>query len=258
MGVVSPRSAPLKRHEGTPKNVDGGVRDEDMFVLGDDDEGLSEEEDRSTPPPPAYAESATTPTIPEHDTAENGATTSQSVDHLVSTSPKYYIKPGDTLRGIALRFGVNGRELCRLNKLPPSTLSTTPHILHTRASITLPPSDQGEPKLGQDPQSTETDEEREARRARERAEKRLQTLTKEVDWRIAKAYVALCDDPDEMMEYGTKLKEMSNNVGQASLEGMAVDRYLEDEEWEIREIREGRGIQGCSAGFMLCNPTLSP
>jgi len=95
----------LKGFEGTPKNVDGAVKDEDMFVLGDDeDEAPSEEE-----APPAHAEAATTPTIPEHETpaTEAQAITSHSADHTAPTSPQYYIKPGDTLQGIALRFGIN-------------------------------------------------------------------------------------------------------------------------------------------------------
>lgn len=152
----------------TPKNVNGAVRDEDMFVLGDDDD---EEEDGSVPctPPPTYAESAvtTTPTIPELETLTNDeALATTSTAEPSGPSPlKYYIKSGDTLQGIALRFGINGRDLCRLNKLPPSTLSTTPHILHTRASITLPPSAQSKPILGLDPQSTEAEKEREARLA---------------------------------------------------------------------------------------------
>jgi hypothetical protein len=134
-----------------------------------------------------------------------------------------------------------GRELCRLNQLPPSTLNTTPHILHTRTLINLPPSARSKDKSSQDPQATQADKERNARRARERAEKRLQTLTKEVDWRIARAYVTLCDDPDEVMEYSSKCKELGIDIGETSLEGMAVDRYLEDEEWEIGQIRQGRG-----------------
>ena len=148
-----------------------------------------------------------------------------------------HLSPCKTL---AKPFLSQGRELCRLNKLPPSTLSTTPHLLHTRASITLPLSAQSKTELGQDPSAAEAEKAREARRARERAEKRLQTLTKEVDWRVAKAYVALCDDPNEAMEYDSKRKEMGNNVGQTSLEGMAVDLYLEDAEWEKQQIRQGR------------------
>jgi hypothetical protein len=94
------------------------------------------------------------------------------------------------------------------------------------------------------------DTEREARLARERAEKRLQTLTKEVDWRVAKAYVALADDPDVdagMKGKESRLREDGDNIPargdlrtEETLEGRAVDRYLDDEEWEERERREGR------------------
>lgn len=88
---------------------------------------------------------------------------------------------------------------------------------------------------------------RAVRRDRERAEKRLQTITKEVDWRVAKAYVALAEDEDEEVRtyHDLKQKEMKPNIsgGQGSnLELMALDRYLEDEEWEARERREGRSV----------------
>ena len=125
--------------------------------------------------------------------------------------------------------------------MPPSTLSTTPHILHTRTSITLPPSAQA--KFGG--QSNDEDRERESRRARERAERRLQTLTKETDWRVAKAYVSLAEGADEAAEYEIKRKEgeeVGKKTGRSSLEMMAVDRYLDDNEWEERERREGRGV----------------
>jgi hypothetical protein len=96
------------------------------------------------------------------------------------------------------------------------------------------------------------DTEREARLARERAEKRLQTLTKEVDWRVAKAYVALADDPDvdaDMKGKESSIREDGDNIPEGSqgdlrteqtLEGRAVTRYLDDEEWEERERRDGR------------------
>lgn len=122
-----------------------------------------------------------------------------------------------------------------MNNLPPSTLSTTPHLLHTRTSIVLPPS----AKL---PSSThEVDREVEARRVRERAEKRLQMLTKEVDWRVAKAYVALADGPDEETAYGAKYKE-TGGIGASTLEARAADQYLEDQEWEEQQRRAGRRI----------------
>ena len=140
-----------------------------------------------------------------------------------------------------------GRELCHLNNLPQSTLSTTPHILHTRAFLTLPPSAQSKLK----PTNSTQDAEREARLARSRAEKRLQTMTKEVDWRVAKAYVALADDPNadaDMKGKESRLHEGRENMrsgqwnisAEQTLEGRAVDQYLDDEEWEERERRQGR------------------
>lgn len=139
---------------------------------------------------------------------------------------------------------IQGRDLCRLNNLPPSTLTTTPHILHTRAFLTLPPSAR---RLNDS--KPEVDKAREARIARERAEKRLQTLTKEVDWRVAKAYVALADDPDALADGNMKNKEIdssnkkpgSGSKARTELEGRAVDRYLDDVEWEEAERRAGRG-----------------
>lgn len=98
------------------------------------------------------------------------------------------------------------------------------------------------------------DAEREAQRARERAEKRMQTLTKEADWRVAKAYVAvasLSDSDDDVNgvpkpkeDHVDELKARLNAEGEGSrsLEARAVDRYLDDEEWEERERRGGRGV----------------
>ena len=135
------------------------------------------------------------------------------------------------------------RELCRLNNLPPSTMTTTPHLLHTRSSIILPPSavTAGEPR---------DDHENASRRARERAEKKLQMLTKEVDWRVAKAYVALADDAEEVRSYELKCKEGNERV---DLEMMAINKYLEDDEWEASERRQGRSV--CIPAFILSDIT---
>jgi hypothetical protein len=82
--------------------------------------------------------------------------------------------------------------------------------------------------------------EREARIQRERAEKRLQTFTKEVDWHIAKAYVALADDAEETDEYNRKHKEggLPGNAS-SNLEERAIGRYLDDEEWEANARKDG-------------------
>jgi len=197
------------------KNVDGAVRDEDTYVVGDDDD--DDEPEEAEPPADAPA--------PNDD--EPSASSS-------SPPSEYWIKRADTLRGIALRFGVDGRELCRLNNLPPSTLSTTPHLLHTRVSLQMPPSVQCK-LLPQDTMS----ETRRKNAQVSRATKRLQTLTKEVDWNVAKAYVALADDPHES-EW--KRKETGIGDGGTSLEVIAVESYLDDDEWEQQERREGRGV----------------
>ncbi|KAF9025496.1 hypothetical protein BDZ89DRAFT_902920, partial [Hymenopellis radicata] len=105
---------------------------------------------------------------------------------------QYYLKRTDTLQGLALRFGVDGRELCKLNNLPFSTLSITPHLLHTRDCILLPLS----AKTASTDLNHPTPDEQRRREAR-RAEKRLQVVTKEADWRVARAYVALADDDAE-------------------------------------------------------------
>lgn len=71
-------------------NIDGAVRDEDTFVLGDDDsdeEGL----DKESAVPPPYLE--------QPPTAEPSATAPN----------EYYIQRNDSLTSIALRFGVSVR-----------------------------------------------------------------------------------------------------------------------------------------------------
>jgi len=72
------------------------------------------------------------------------------------------------------------------------------------------------------------------------------------DWRVAKAYIALADDPEEMEIFDSKRKESSSfspgkdngHSGPSSrLEVMAVERYLDDEEWEAQERMEGRSVK---------------
>jgi len=133
-------------------------------------------------------------------------------------------------------------ELCRLNDLPTTTLSTTPHLIHTRTTILLSPTSKPPP----DDQALD-----EARRV-ERAQKRLQTVTKEIDWSVAKAYVAIAQgsDSSEMPEKksgnreGCLQKTPDSESGGTSqrVAYEAIDRYLDDTEWEEQERKEGRGL----------------
>ncbi|KAJ3874022.1 hypothetical protein F5051DRAFT_462792 [Lentinula edodes] len=241
----------LRRHGGRQQpfvppekiNINGAVRDEDTFVLGEDedDEDLSGE---GTPPPPYPEQTSSKSSSPP--AQADGQPTPQSISSAEITtklnssnyhnSSQYYIQRGDTVHGIALCFGVDGRELCRLNKLPPSTLSTTPHLFHTRTVLTLPAfarlKDQNGHSLLYSPSDDAEETLRAVRRARE-----------QVDWRVAKAYIALAEDEaveDSGRQYDLKKKRAGNAVGgQASdVELRALDMYFEDDEWEVRARRE--------------------
>lgn len=236
----------------SPQNIRAGnydtVRDEDIFILGDDEDDEDETHELasvspiSEPAPPAYpstfssSSSLTGESIPIMQTSNASAGHAEVVvtdEQYISS--RHYINSRDTLQGIALRYGANGRELCRLNNLPPSTLSTTPHLLHTRTFLVLPPAAKSLSI------TRDADPDAGARRVREKAEKRLQMLTKEVDWRVAKAYVALADDPSEEALYGFKYKE-NGGIGASTLEARAADQYLEDQEWEEEQRRAGKRI----------------
>jgi hypothetical protein len=96
-------------------NVDGSVRDEDAFVVGDDDDDDSDESETTvdhsadgpppstslTPAPLEDPEPASQPTHPAEDP--------ESASEATIPAPpiKYYLKKGDTLNGIALRFNLD-------------------------------------------------------------------------------------------------------------------------------------------------------
>ncbi|KAH9068429.1 hypothetical protein EDB83DRAFT_2506075 [Lactarius deliciosus] len=211
MGAVDPQKVgrSLTAHGQQPVafNVDGAVRDEDVFVVGDED---SE----------------------EHVLETNGNQVSPG---------RYYIQPDDTLLGISLRLGINGRALCKLNNLPPSTLNTTPYLLHTRTFLVLP-----ESHLQHATSAPSVEED--ARQTRVRAQIALQRVTRETDWGIAQAYVALAEDSDSKPDVmslkleGEKSQRGNGRAPRRTLEERAVDLYLDDDEWECREIAEGRGV----------------
>ena len=77
-------------------NIDGSIRDEDNFVLGDD-----EDEEGDGDAPPAYLAVSVTrsndPGVKDHGPTDK------------ATPHRYYIQRSDTLQGIALRFGLNVR-----------------------------------------------------------------------------------------------------------------------------------------------------
>ncbi|KIY51786.1 hypothetical protein FISHEDRAFT_18180, partial [Fistulina hepatica ATCC 64428] len=156
--------------------------------------------------------------------------------------PVYHIKKTDTLQGIALRLGVNGRALCDLNQLPVSTLSTTPHLLHTRTYLHVPASAYG--NLPSSPADDGCVPNYQAARDHERVVKRLQVLTKEADSRVAQTYVHLACDPDLAVQTKENAKELGlpldSSRARPSVYACAVDQYLDDAEWEQAELRRGQ------------------
>jgi hypothetical protein len=75
-------------------------------------------------------------------------------------------------------------------------------------------------------------------------------VTKEIDWRVAKAYVALASNPEFQEDPASTSKESFDKKVpnpkstptklSAGIESRAVDMYLEDEEWEQNELNAGR------------------
>lgn len=117
----------------------------------------------------------------------------------------------------------------------------------------------------------EREKEGERVRARERAEKKFAFVTKEVDYRIAKAYVAIAkefgdedlDFPDKneknVKVFGTGTSDEDEDEdgggrkkgsnGHTGLEACAIGRYLDDEEWEKEELKAGRAPRPTSFAF---------
>lgn len=278
------------------QNIDGGIHDEDVYVVGDDDEDMEEDDANleserrdqgkllsgeassvnADPVPSASSnkEHSHDAPSPKLTTApEQGSAPSVRGGSSSTTPAKYYIQTGDTLHSISLKYKLDVRAhrlfscyltdmqisskpqiICRLNHLPLSTLRSTPHLLHTRPFLTLPASANILP-----PEDLAVEAERTALREREIARSRFQSVTKEVDWGITSAYVAL-SEPSNTMPDGDgctseRLKEYDNEYGgevtkedkktraeNAKLEERAVDQYMDDIEWEERERREGRGV----------------
>jgi hypothetical protein len=123
--------------------------------------------------------------------------------------------------------------LCQLNSLPPSTLSTTPHLLHTRSFLLLPPGTATSESLNEEA------EQREEGHRKERAMKRFQSVTKVVDYGVARAYMELAqDDLTTSRESFKSEKGPGERLGR-SREEVAVDAYLEDDKWELEQLRAG-------------------
>ncbi|KAG9076771.1 hypothetical protein FRC06_009325 [Ceratobasidium sp. 370] len=225
----------------------GRDNDAETFVLGDDEDedeagGQVPEQGVSKPQPEEAVQPLDANTTPDQIQPDASP---ESFNPSSPASSTYYIKSRDTITGIALRYGVDPRQLCRLNKLPTSTLTTTPHLLHTRTTLQLPPGSRAP-----SPPPLDLQERLEAR-TRERAGRAFQAITKETDWGIAQTYVALLDVDDEsgMKEGKRRMVDSKSKEGRHAL---AVDSYLDDNAWEEEQRRAG--LPPRIEGFPYFNP----
>lgn len=106
-------------------NIDGGVKDGDVFTLGDEEDEDPEVEsfDTSGSSTPATIQHKSSPTVNTANNTNLILPRRESQDHELASShdlqdaslaspstptpPKYYIQPGDTLLGIALKYKID-------------------------------------------------------------------------------------------------------------------------------------------------------
>lgn len=152
------------------------------------------------------------------------------------------------------------RALCRLNGLPPSALSTTPHLLHTRRTLKLPPNTKVKDSAlfslsrtanhNAPGRRDDVKHRRDHKDALERATKRLQCVTKETDWRVAQAYIAISTPTT------SRIRPTEELTLPDVIANCAAQKYLDDEEWETQEAANGRGPPSITGIGMRMSPSL--
>ena len=130
IGAVGSEKVLQGQHHAA-SNVDGAVRDEDVFVVGDEDEDeVSETHDGEATKapgvrlPPSEVAEPLKPGITVGPCADpDGSDKAPDSDQGSPASGRYYIRPDDTLLGISLRLGVD----VSATMSPPSPLSGVHH-----------------------------------------------------------------------------------------------------------------------------------
>jgi hypothetical protein len=112
IGAVSSEKVLHEQHHAA-SNVDGAVRDEDVFVVGDEDEDeVSETHDGEAAKapvvrlPPSEVAEPLKPDISVGSCADPDGS-DKAPDSDQGSPGRYYIRPDDTLLGISLRLGVD-------------------------------------------------------------------------------------------------------------------------------------------------------
>ncbi|GAA5936156.1 uncharacterized protein JCM15063_002726 [Sporobolomyces koalae] len=243
LSTTSTRSRPQQSHSGNLPvyTLDTEAKD---FVLGDesDDEGNPPQ----TPPPGLDPSEADLPPAYDDETVKNVTEASQE-KQAEEQCNLHYIKPEETLLGLSMKYRVEGPLLCSMNRLPISTLSTTPHLLHTLPFLLLPP--------GATPSTSTTPLLPPAQERRRLIIRRFQIQTRCSDYSVAQAYVDQVfkqrEDEAECVRTNRRARGQFADVVEVREGGeleQATEAYLADERWE-REQREhargkGKGLFG--------------
>jgi hypothetical protein len=113
VGAVSAEKVQLGQHQVASSNVDGAVRDEDVFIVGDEDEDeaseMHDEQAAKTPneiQPPFEVTKPLSPDISVKPSADPNQSDTDPNSNQGSPG-RYYIRPDDTLLGISLRLGID-------------------------------------------------------------------------------------------------------------------------------------------------------
>ncbi|RXK38864.1 hypothetical protein M231_03813 [Tremella mesenterica] len=105
----------------------------------------------------------------------------------------HQLKRDDTVLSIARKYAADPHEILSLNSLPPSTLSTHPHLLRTRKQLII--SRRLVPILSKNHSKFRSSAElaEETKRQKDKEMKRFQLITKELDPAVGKAYLSLAE-----------------------------------------------------------------
>ncbi|WOO79817.1 uncharacterized protein LOC62_02G003332 [Vanrija pseudolonga] len=238
-GDVRTRDGAAEVARGAARREEDARRVEEVFVLEDsDDEGEGEGEKATATP---LDEPTSRPPQPQAPAVAEAQAEQRVVEikHLVSR--------GDTLQSIARKYATDPHALLALNNLPHAALYANPAILRTRVEIVIS-------RRTVTGTSDEGDDEDGAERRRQRALKRFQVVSKEVDRGVAGAYLALAEEGEGSTSgeggegreggWGTEKKggeKATKDKEKGASPRSALDAYFSDEEWERAVPRPAKG-----------------
>lgn len=165
---------------------------------------------------------------------------------------QYWLRPNDTLMSLSLRFRVSATALCKLNELPLSTATSTPHLIHTRKFLLIPegaimkalanaPDDVSLNSALQGP--APMNRKQKVQRARKEAQSKFRSLVVQndararssgdpsassanitpCDERAARAYISLMESELRFVDFGDGIQEENASKDESKNASVAAD-----------------------------------